>query len=192
MMNLEALIERWRDGDQRAAESIYNQHREQTFRLAYGLLGNSEDAEEATQDALSYALLHIHHFDEHRSQFTTWLYRITVSRSRDLLRKRRIPNFPFSNWIQDRQNPMDFRPGPEQRAENKDYQNSVWKALQTLSPVLREAIILRHWGGHTFQEIAEITNCPLKTAQSRVRLAYQKLAYRLEEVDFQQSAEETR
>ena len=192
MMNLEALIERWRAGDQRAAEAIYNQHREQTFRLSYGLLGNSEDAEEVTQDALSYALLHIHHFDAHRSQFTTWLYRITVSRSRDLLRKRRVPNLPFSHWIRDWQSPIDFRPGPEQRAENKEYQKSLWKALQTLSPALREAIVLRHWGGHTFQEIAEITNCPLKTAQSRVRLAYQKLADILEEVDFQQSAEETR
>ena len=192
MMNLEALIERWRDGDQRAAESIYNQHSEQTFRLAYGLLGNSDDAEEVTQDALSYALLHIHHFDDQRSQFTTWLYRITVSRSRDLLRKRRVPTFPFSNWKRERQSLLDFRPGPEQRAENKEYQNSVWRALQTLSPALREAIVLRHWGGHTFQEIAEITNCPLKTAQSRVRLAYQKLAHLLEEVYFQQSAEETR
>lgn len=192
MMNLEALIERWRAGDERAAEMLYNQHREQTFQLSYGLLGNAEDAEEAAQDALSYALLHIHHFDEHRSQFTTWLYRIAVSRSRDLLRKRRVPTFSVSNWIRDRQSPLDFRPGPEQRAENKDDQNSVWNALQTLSPALREAIVLRHWGGHTFQEIAEITNCPLKTAQSRVRLAYQKLAHLLAEVDFQQSAEETR
>ena len=185
-MNLEALIERWRGGDQRAAESIYNLHREQTFRLAYGLLGNPDDAEEAAQDALSYALLHIHHFDAHRSQFRTWLYTITVSRSRDLLRKRRVPALPF------RHSPTDIRPGPEQRAENKEDQNSVWRALQSLSPPLREVILLRHWGGHTFQEIAEICHCPLKTAQSRVRLAYQKLAGLLKEVDFQPSAEETR
>lgn len=192
MMNLEALIERWRAGDQRAAESIYNQHREQTFRLAYGLLGNTQDAEEATQDALAYALLHIHQFDDRRSQFTTWLYRITVSRSRDILRKRRVPTFSLNSWLRDRQNPTDFRPGPEQRAEKKENQNTVWDALQTLSPVLREAIILRHWGSRTYEEIAEITNCPMKTAQSRVRLAHQKLVRILGEVDFQQSTEETR
>ena len=69
MTNLEALIERWRAADERAAEAIYNLHRERTFRLAYGLLGNTEDAEEAAQDALAYALLNIHHFDEKRSKF---------------------------------------------------------------------------------------------------------------------------
>ena len=171
-MNLKVVIEHW--------------------RLAYGLLGNMEDAEEAAQDALAYALLHIHQFDDRRSQFTTWLYRITVSRSRDILRKRRVPTFSLNNWLRDRQNPTDFRPGPEERAEKKENQNSVWDALQILSPDLREAILLRHWSNCTYQEIAEITNCPMKTAQSRVRLAHQKLAHILEAVDFQKTAEEPR
>ena len=91
MATLDVLIERWRAGDQRAAETIYNQHRDRTFRLAYALLGNAEDSEEAAQDALTYALLNIRQFDERRSQFTTWLHMITVSRSRDILRKRRLP-----------------------------------------------------------------------------------------------------
>jgi DNA-directed RNA polymerase specialized sigma24 family protein len=64
--------------------------------------------------------------------------------------------------------------------------------VQNLAPVLREAIILRHWGGHTYDEIAEITGCPAKTAQSRVRLAHQKLAQVLGDADLQQPAEETR
>ena len=192
MRNLVVLIERWRAGDQRAAESIYNQHREQTFRLAYGLLGNTEDAEEAAQNALTYALLHIHHFDERQSRFTTWLYTITVSRCRDILRKRHLPTFSLMTWFQDRHHVLDSRPGPEQQTEKNENRKSVWNAVQNLSPLLREAIILRHWGGHTYQEIAEITGCPMKTAQSRVRLAHQELASILGEIDFQQSVEETR
>lgn len=192
MMNLEALIERWRAGDERAAEMLYNQHREQTFRLAFGLLGNVEDAEEAAQDALTYALLHIHHFDERRSKFTTWLHTITVSRSRDILRKRRPPSFSLAIWLGNRQNPPDSRPGPEQRAAKNETRNLVWDAIQDLSPALREATILRHWGNLTYQEIAEIIGCTMKTAQSRVRLAHQKLARILGEDDLQQIAEETR
>lgn len=192
MLNLEALIDRWRAGDQRAAESIYNQHKEQTFRLAYGLLGNTEEAEEAAQDALTYALLHIHHFDAQRSKFTTWLYMITLGRSRDIIRKRHLPTFSLTAWFGNRQNPSDSRPGPEQRAAENEIRNSVWDAVQKLSPALREATILRHWGGLTYQEIAEITGCPMKTAQSRVRLAHQELARILYEVDFQQTAEEPR
>jgi len=40
---------------------------------------------------------------------------------------------------------------------------------------LREAILLRYWAGHTYQEMADILGCPLRTAQSRVRLAYKQL-----------------
>jgi RNA polymerase sigma-70 factor (ECF subfamily) len=192
MKNLEMLIERWRAGDERAAEMLYNQHREQTFCLAYGLLGNAADAEEAAQDALTYALLHIHHFDERRSKFTTWLHTITVSKSRDILRKRHIPTFSLTAWFRDRQSLRDSSPGPEQRAAKNETHNAVWDAIQDLSPMLREAAILRHWGNLTYQEIAEILGCTMKTAQSRVRLAHQKLARILDEDDLQQTAEETR
>ena len=191
-MNLEGLIERWCAGDQWAAESIYNVHKEQTFRLAYALLGNSEDAEEATQDALTYALLNIRHFDPRRSKFSTWLYMITVSRSREVMRKRRLPTFPVTAWLQNRQSLLDSRPGPEQRVTENEKCKSVWDAFQELSPDLREAATLRYWGGLTYQEIAEITGCTMKTAQSRVRLAHQKLVRILGDVDFHQSAEETR
>jgi len=43
MPDLSALIQRWQGGDERAAEAIYNYHREATFRLAYGLLGNAAE-----------------------------------------------------------------------------------------------------------------------------------------------------
>ncbi|MEA3438782.1 MAG: sigma-70 family RNA polymerase sigma factor [Chloroflexota bacterium] len=191
MANLEKLIERWRAGDEQAAEAIYNLHRERTFRLAYALLGNTEDAEEAAQDALAYALLKIDHFDEKRSQFTTWLHMITVSRSRDVLRKRRFPTYSLTELLRRRKSPPDPGPGPERQAEKTEMRNTVWEAVQKLNPMQREAIVLRHWGRHTYQEISEIVGCPIKTAQSRVRLAYQKLAPTLEETDIRQILEET-
>ena len=191
MATLDVLIERWRAGDQRSAEAIYNLYRDRTFRLAYALLGNAADAEEVAQDALAYALLNIHRFDEHRSQFTTWLHMITVSRSRDLLRKRHIPAFHLSALLNRRQSPPDPAPGPEQTAEKSEVRSVVWEAVQALNPLLREAIVLRHWGEHTYQEIAEIVGCPMKTAQSRVRLAHQKLAHTLSETDLRQLAEES-
>jgi RNA polymerase sigma-70 factor (ECF subfamily) len=189
--NLDVLIERWRAGDQRAAEAVYNQHRERAYRLAYALLGNAEDAEEAAQDALAYALRNIQHFDERRSQFGTWLHLITVSRSRDLLRKRRAPTTSLADWFRRGSSPPAPGPSPEQKTEQREARSAVWQAVQELTPMLREAIVLRHWGGHTYQEIAEIVGCPMKTAQSRVRLAHQKLARTLAEADLQQMVEET-
>ncbi len=56
MANLNTLIQRWQAGDERAAETIFNQFPGPTFGLALALLGNTADAEEVTQDALVYAL----------------------------------------------------------------------------------------------------------------------------------------
>ena len=175
MVHLATLIERWRAGDEKAAEAIYNLHKTRVYRLAYGYLGNSEDAEEAAQDALTYALLNIIHFDEKRSQFTTWLHMITISRCRDILRKRKIPTISLSEWLGSFGQKKSENPTPESHTIEAEEQNTVWKAVQRLNPPLREAIILRHWGAHTYQEIAEIVGCPLRTAQSRVRLAYGQL-----------------
>ncbi len=190
MPTLENLLARWRDGDQRAAEAIYDLYRERTFRLAFGLLGNREDAEEAAQDALGYALQHIGRFDEKRSRFSTWLYMITVSRSRDILRRRQRPSFSLADLLRFGRQPADPHPGPEQIAEESELRGEVWQALQKLSPVLREAAVLRHWGGHTYREISEIVGCPMKTAQSRVRLAHQRIAQQLADRDRRSFAEE--
>lgn len=184
MTHLDTLIERWKAGDESAAAAIYDLHQTRAYRLSYGLLGNAEDAEEAAQDALTYALLNIHNFDNKRSQFTTWLHMITVSRCRDIQRKRRLPTISISDWLtRFRERKYDAPPPPEQETINMEKKATVWSAVQELNPSLREAITLRYWGGHTYQEIADITGCPLRTAQSRVRLAYQHLEKYLEKAD---------
>jgi RNA polymerase sigma-70 factor (ECF subfamily) len=183
MTQLDTLIERWKAGDESAAAAIYDLHQTKTYRLSYGLLGNAEDAEEAAQDALTYALLNIHNFDAKRSQFATWLHMIAVSRCRDIQRKRRLPTISIADWLTRFRGRNSEVPPPEQEAINNEKQVTVWTAVQELNPQLREAITLRYWGGHTYQEIADITGCPLRTAQSRVRLAYQHLEKYLNEAD---------
>jgi RNA polymerase sigma-70 factor (ECF subfamily) len=69
----------------------------------------------------------------------------------------------------------DPAPGPEQHAIQAEARSQVWAAIQNLKAPLREAILLRYWAGHTYREIADIVGCPLRTAQSRVRLAFQQL-----------------
>ena len=108
------------------------------------------------------------------------------------MRKRRFPTLSVTPWLQNRRSPLDSSLGPEQRATENETRKTVWDAIQDLSPDLREAAILRHWGALTYQEIAEIAGCTMKTAQSRVRLAHQKLVRILGDVDFHQPAEETR
>lgn len=147
---ISALIERWQEGDDRAAEAIYNQHREPIFRLAYGLLGNVADAEETAQDVLTYALTKIRRYDSQRASFKTWLHTITVSRCRDRQRRRRLPSFSLSKWLQTEGDARDPALTPERHTTRAETHNEVWAAVQSLSQPQREAILLRFWAGHTY------------------------------------------
>ena len=175
MPDIQALIERWQGGDQRAAEALYDAYRESTFRLAYGLLGDPADAEDATQDALTYALVHIERYDPGRASFSTWLHVLAVSRCRERLRRRRSLVRALTRWLRRREGTANPAPLPEPQAIHAETCNEVVRAVLALSPPLREAIVLRYWAGHTYQEMAEIMGCPMPTAQSRVRLAHARL-----------------
>lgn len=175
MIDTNALIQRWQEGDERAAEMIYNQSYDSAYSLAYGLLGNPADAEEAAQDALTYALTRIHRYNPQRASFSTWLHTITVSRCRERQRRRQLPSFSLARWLQRGGDAPDPASPPERCALQSETSDEVWAAVQTLKPKLREAVLLRYWAGHTYQDMADILGCPLRTAQTRVRSAYQQL-----------------
>lgn len=175
MADSKLLIERWQRGEMYAAEALYNDYHASTYRLAYGLLGNADDAQEATQDALGYALMNIARYNPQRARFSTWLHTITVSRCRDRQRRKRLPQISLGEWLGWGHSIAATTAGPEEQAVKKETRNDVWEAVQALKPKFREAIVLRYWAGHTYQEMAEIMACPLSTAQSRVRLAYKQL-----------------
>ncbi len=175
MPNLNTLIEAWRTGDEGAAEALYNHCREQIFRLAYGLLGNTADAEEVAQDVLAYALMNIARYDPKRASFTTWLHTITVSRCRDRQRRKRLPRLSLTGWLRRGGDLPDPTPNQERNLIRLETRSEVWQAVQDLKPQLREAILLRYWAGHSYRDMAEILGCPAPTAQSRVRAAYQQL-----------------
>jgi len=175
MPDIDALVQRWQEGEERAAEALYNYYKESTFRLAYGLLGDLADAEEAAQDALTYALVNIHRYNPQRASFSTWLHTIAVSRCRDSHRRRRPSGLSLTNWLVRSAGHPDPAAGPERQTIERESRSRVWEAVQAMSRPLREAIVLRYWAGHTFREMAEILDCPVATAQSRVRLAYQRL-----------------
>lgn len=185
MEHINAYIERWQRGDERAAELLYNHFRESTYRLAYGLLGHREDAEEAAQDALTYALVNINKYKSDKASFSTWLHTITVSRCRDKRRRKILPSFSLTEFLQWGRDIPDSELLPEQETAVKEKNNDVWQAVQSLKPKYKEAIVMRYWAGHTYKEMAEILGCPLPTAQSRVRLAFDTLRTELAEEQLQ-------
>jgi RNA polymerase sigma factor (sigma-70 family) len=175
MADISALIQRWQAGDERAAETIYNQFRGLTYGLAYALLGDPADAEEVTQDALTYALNRIDQYDARRASFTTWLHTITVSRCRNKRRRRYLPSLSLLAWQKGGGDTPDPAPSPEHQTIQKATDDEIWKAMQTLSQPLREAILLRYWADYTYQEMANILGCSLRVARLRVQRAHEHL-----------------
>jgi RNA polymerase sigma-70 factor (ECF subfamily) len=175
MVAISALVERWRAGDERAAEALYHHFWDRIYWLCYGLLGNTSDAEEVAQDALCYGLVNIARYDPDRSAFGTWLHTIAVSRCRNKRRRQRPQFVSLAAWLGVGRDAPDPTPNQENHLVRAEMRGEVWEAVQALSARLREAVFLRYWAGHTYREMAKILGCPVSTAQSRVRLAYQRL-----------------
>lgn len=174
-----SLLESCLAGEEAAYVALYNQHAGMIYRLAYGLLLNREDAEEVLQDSFEYAFRKLENYHPQKSAFTTWLYRITISRCRNKRRRKWLPTLPLRLLPQ--QDVVDEQaPTPDRILELDEQQTIVWEALGRLSDKLREAAILRYYSGLQYSEIGKILGIPAKTAESRVRLAHKALRDYLE------------
>ena len=169
------LIRRAQEGDERAARLLFDSYQLRTYRLALGLLGDTADAEEVAQDALTYALLNIYRYKPELASFSTWLHTITVSRARDKRRRKILPCIPMTQWLGMGNQIRDNSAGPEAHLMRREVEGGLIAALDKLSPKLREAIVLRFYADCTYKEMGEIMGCSLNTARSRLRLAIEKL-----------------
>lgn len=168
-----ALVERCTAGDQRAFSALYDFYAGGLYRLAYSILLDRQDAEDVLQEAFIYAFRSMHRYDPARGEFHTWLYTITVSRCRNLRRRKLLPTIDLGKLLSLGQEPS--APGtltPEAAMARGDVRDALQTALEALSPVLREAVALRYGRGLTYREMAEVLQCPQKTAESRIRLAH--------------------
>jgi RNA polymerase sigma-70 factor (ECF subfamily) len=176
-----AIIQRCLTGDQGAFAQLYEECAPGIYRLCYGLLMNRQDAEDVMQEAFVYAFKNLRRYDPVRASFKTWLYTIALSRCRNQYRRKHLPWMDLSCLL-----PLDLpapkTETPESRLAQRDAKAAVEKALAALTPNLREAVLLRYGHGLTYREMAEVIGCPQKTAESRVRLAHERLRSLLQPV----------
>lgn len=177
----EAVVARSLRGDQSGYAELYDRYAPGAYRLCYSLLLNRQDAEDVTQEAFVYAFKNLARFDANRASFKTWLFTIAVSRCRNMYRRKRLPILDIMQML-----PIQLATpsseAPEAALARRHAQEAVQRALQSLTPRLREAVVLRYGQGLTYREIAEVLGCPQKTAESRVRLAHEKLRSLLQPV----------
>ena len=174
MGDIEAAVACCLRGEQVGYDSLYDQFASGIYRLCYGLLLNREDAEDVTQEVFVYAFKNLHRYDSSRSALKTWLYTIAISRCRNMYRRSRPMLIDLGQLLQIGL-PAPSDDMPEAMFAHQTAQEAVERALRDLTPRLREAIVLRYGHGLTYREIAEVMDCPQKTAESRVRLAHDAL-----------------
>ncbi len=185
-MNLELitpeLLTACLKGEQAACTRLFELTAPSVYRLSYSLLLDKHDAEDVVQEVFVYVFRHLTQYDPARGSFFTWLYTITVSRSRNARRRKVLPQIDLNHLLQfgiDPPAPADE--SPEAAAVRSDANRVLAEALAKLSPRLREAIVLRYGQQLTYREMSAILNCPEKTAESRVRLAHAALREAMKE-----------
>lgn len=169
---IDTLIANSIEGDQTSYQQLYEHFAAGLYRLCYGLLLNRQDAEDVVQEAFVYAFKNVKRFDPSRASFKTWLYTIAVSRCRNTYRRRRHPLLDLAQFFHIAAPRSET---PEAALAHRNARDAVSHALSSLSPRLREALVLRYGHNLTYREIADMMGCPQKTAESRVRLAHERL-----------------
>jgi len=167
-----ALVDRCLSGDQRAFESLVERHQRALFNVAARMLGNRDDAADATQNAFVRVYQHLGSFDPHH-RFFSWIFRILVNECLNVLRSRR----PVDAWTEPQ---ADTAAGPLEALQASERRQQVQRALMALQPDLRAVIVLRHYAGLSYEEIGEaVGGLPVKTVKSRLYTARQRLGQSL-------------
>jgi RNA polymerase sigma-70 factor (ECF subfamily) len=161
-------------GDEPSAEAIYRRLSPSVFRLGASLLNDVDDADEVTQDVFVYALRNLRRYDPKRSSFQTWLFTIAISRCRNKRRRKWLNIIPLTLFEREEKNTSSIR-SLENYLVARGVKRELWQAVQSLSPKLREAVVLRFMGAMTYDEIGRAVGCNDKAAESRVRLAVEAL-----------------
>jgi len=163
-----ACIARCLRGDAAAFEPLVTRYERVLFTVALRLLGNAEDARDATQNAFVRAYQRLDTFDPSR-RFFSWIYKIAVNESLNLRRTLRAHE-PLPPTLE--------TPGSSAMdgVEARELGERVQAALMTLSPEHREVVVMRHFADLSYEEIAETLDIPEKTVKSRLFSARQRLA----------------
>ena len=168
-----ALVALARSGNANAFEELVRRHQVTIFRIALRMLGDSGDAEDASQESFLQAWRALPRFRS-QSAFSTWLYRIVTNRCLNLRRARR-PSQPLL-WDQE-----SAEPGPEEAAEARNRLLVLRQAILELTPEQRAVFVLRDLEGCAYEEIVQILGISLAAVKSRLHRARLELADLLRE-----------
>jgi len=170
------LVERAVAGDQRAFELLVIKYQRRIERLIGRMVRDVNLVEDIAQETFIRAYRALHQF-RGDAQFYTWLYRIAVNTAKRFLLKLKNDPTVFQSALQgndeddetfQRRNEPSTDETPESVLAAKEIGQAVNAALEALPDDLKQALTLREIDGLSYEEIADVMNCPLGTVRSRI------------------------
>jgi RNA polymerase sigma-70 factor (ECF subfamily) len=174
------LVEAAKRGHATAFAALCERHAKQLFRAAQNITRNHEDAEDAVQDALLSAFVHLRNFDG-RSKFGTWLTRIAINSALMILRKKRNTPVMDLGGAEDssigglNHEIPDRAPNPELRYAKREEARILNNAIQELRPALREVVQKQQLQETSIRETAAAMGISEPAAKARLFHARVKL-----------------
>jgi RNA polymerase sigma-70 factor, ECF subfamily len=184
-LNERELIALLKKKDREAFKIMVDTWQDMVYNTAIGLLQNAEDAEDAAQEVFIQVYESVSSFKE-ESKFSTWLYRITVSKCLDHIRKKkRKKRFAFIQSLYGKNDgqmiepPDFFHPGV--KMENKENAAVLFKAVNELPAHQKTAFILNKTENLSYREIAEIMESSESAVDALLQRAKKNLQKNLKE-----------
>ncbi len=180
----QALVERAQAGDKHAFELLVAKYQRKLARLLSRFIRDPAEVEDVAQEAFIKAYRALPSF-RGDSAFYTWLYRIAINTAKNYLvsQGRRAPtsteyDAEEAEGFEEAEQLRDVST-PEAVMLTKEIGETVTQAMEALPEELRTAITLREIDGLSYEEIAEVMNCPIGTVRSRIFRAREAIAEKL-------------
>ena len=163
----ETLVKACLAGNRQAFDALVSRYEKPIFNAAVRMVNDRDDAIDITQTAFAKAFENLRRFD-FRHRFYSWIYRIAINESIDLLGRRKRLEPVDENWSSGDRN-------PEEAAGGSETARHVQGALMAIQTEQRTIIVLKHYLNCSYREIGEILQISQKTVKSRLFTARQRL-----------------
>ncbi len=183
-MNDEQLVKQFQTGDKQAFDELVRRYQPKVLNTCFRFIGREDDARDATQD-IFIKVYHALYSFKPKAKFSTWLYRIAVNHSLNVVRshKRRwwMKSLSFAT-AEHEIGIVAERTNPHVKMEQDERAVLVRRALEKLSREQRVAVILHRFDGLSYKEIAEVMNTSVSSVESRLFRARLNLVKHLKDV----------
>ena len=177
------LVRRIKKGDKQAFDLLFSRYQHKILNLVSRYLRDQQDVEDVTQEAFIKAFRALPRF-RGESAFYTWLYRIAINTAKNHLvaRSRRPPGVDVDvddAEFMDGTDVLRDSESPEAALSRDQLAKVINATLSELPDDLRSAVTLREFDGLTYEQIAEIMDCPVGTVRSRIFRAREAIDQRI-------------